>query len=45
MVIEEPAASSAFNLGGVEVAEEEEETSEDSGVATFGGAFGGQFDN
>ena len=45
MVIEEPAASSAFNLGGVEVAEEEEEASEDSGVATFGGAFGGQFDN
>jgi hypothetical protein len=41
MVIEEPATSSAFNLGGVEVAEEE--TVENGGVTTFGGAFG-QFD-
>ena len=38
LVIDEPAASSAFNLGGVEVAEEEAD--EVGGVATFDGAFG-----
>lgn len=41
LVIEEPAASSAFNLGGVEVAEEEAD--EAGGDAGFDGAFG-QFD-
>ena len=41
LVIEEPVASSAFSLGGVNVVEEEDV--ENGGVTTFGGAFG-QFD-
>ena len=42
LVIEEAAASSAFNLGGVEVADEEEQADEQAGGGgdALGGAFG-----
>ena len=46
LVVEEAAASSAFNLGGVDVADEEEQADEQAGGGgdALGGAFG-QFED